>query len=205
MKIDRHYGVIAMLSCSVLLVSNIVAVKLFNFYDVAVDGGIVLFPISYVVGDVAVELYGKKEARKIIVGSFLVNLVAVMVFLIVEKLPAYPNWHGQEAYEAILGFTPRLVAGSLLAYLMSSLLNNVIFVRIRQKTGEQKLYVRALTSSVVARLVDSAIFETVAFLGVLSLSEFLRQAAFAYAAGMLLEVLLTPLTYAAVKFCRRHT
>lgn len=205
MKIDRHYGMIAMLSCSVLLVSNIVAVKLFNFYGVAVDGGIVLFPISYVIGDVAVELYGKKEARNIIVGSFLVNLVAVMVFLIVEKLPAYPNWHGQEAYEAILGFTPRLVAGSLLAYLMSSLLNNVIFVRIRQKTGEQKLYVRALTSSVVARLVDSAIFETVAFLGVLSLSEFLRQAAFAYAAGMLLEVLLTPLTYAAVKFCRRHT
>ena len=205
MKVDRNYGAIAMVSCSVLLVSNIVAVKLFNFYGLAVDGGIVLFPISYVIGDVAVELYGKKEARRIIVGSFLINFIAMMIFWVVGKLPAYPNWYGQEAYEAILGFTPRLVSGSLLAYLTSSLLNNVIFVKIRQKTGERKLYVRALTSSVVARLVDSAIFETVAFLGVLSMSEFLKQAMFAYVAGMLLEILLTPLTYAVVKFCRNQT
>lgn len=187
----------------VLLVSNLAATKLFYLFNFAVDGGIVLFPISYVIGDVAVELYGKKEADRVLLRSFSMSILAAIVFLIVEKLPPHPEWQNQEAFEAILGFAPRIILGSLTAYLASGFTNNVIFVKIKEITGGKGLWFRALTSSVVARAVDSAIFETIAFYGVLSTKEFIKQAIFAYLAGMALESMLTPMTYLATNIFKK--
>ena len=201
--------ILAALSAAVLLISNLAATKLWDFFGIAVDGGIIIFPLSYIMGDVIVEIFGEKTARSMILASFATNILAVLVFMAVQALPPYPGWDGQEAFETILGFTPRIVAGSLLAYLASQLLNNFVFEKIRKKTGAKHLFIRSLGSSVFAHLVDSAIFETVAFIGVLSFNEFLAQAGFAYIAGMVLEVILTPLTYLAVSmvssiFCPRY-
>lgn len=186
------------LSSGVLLISNLAAVKLWNLAGISVDGGVVIFPLAYVLSDLIVEIYGRKLAKWVIWAGFLVNLLAVVIFLIVGRLPAFPSWHGQDAFIQILGFAPRIIAGSLLAYLTSQLLNNVVFEKIKAKTGEKKLFVRIMGSSLVARVVDVVIFETVAFLGVLSFQEFVRQALLAYGLGLVLELILSPLTLAVI-------
>ena len=195
--------VFAVLAAGILLISNLVATKLWEFCGVAVDGGIVLFPFSYVLMDVIVEIFGRKKADKIVWTSLGLNILAVATFMLVGALPAYPGWEGQEAYMQILGFVPRIVVASLVAYVISQLLNNYVFTKIRERTGKKWLGLRAIASSVLGRAVDSAIFETIAFIGVLSFGEFVGQAVFAYIAGMTLEILLTPITYLAVGGARK--
>ena len=195
--------VFAVLAAGILLISNLVATKLWNFAGVAVDGGIILFPFSYVLGDVIVEIFGRKKADRIVWTSLGLNILAVVTFVLVGMLPPYPGWDGQDSYMAILGFVPRIVLGSLTAYVASQLLNNLVFTKIREKTGKKWLGLRAIVSSVLGRAVDSTIFETIAFFGVLSFGEFVGQAMFAYFAGMMLEILLTPLTYLAVGGARK--
>ena len=195
---------LATLSAGVLVISNIVAAKLWNLAGISVDGGLLIFPLSYVLGDLMVELYGKKIANYVIYVGLCLNIVAVVVFGLVGLLPAYAGWSGQAAYEEILGFVPRIVAGSLVAYLLSGVLNNWVFEKIRQKTGEKKLWLRFLGSSAVAKLVDSLIFEIVAFLGVLSFGEFLAQATFAYLVGLVLETVLVPVSYFCVRRLRKY-
>ena len=195
---------LAALSVLVLVIANIVAVKLWDLGGVAVDGGIIIFPLSYIVGDLMMELYGKKTANYVVFLSFAMDVLVVAVIWLVGLLPAYPGWGGQAAYEMILGFTPRIMLGSLLAYLASELLNNVVFEKIKRVTGEKRLWVRLLGSSAVARIADTLIFETVAFLGVLSFGEFVVQAGFAYVAGFVLEIVLTPLTYLLVRKLKKY-
>lgn len=198
---EKYYRIsiiLAVISAGVLLISNIVATKLWSFFSIPVDGGILIFPVSYIIGDLTVEILGRKRADYILYVSFFLNVFAVLIFMAVGALPPYKDWGGQEAYMTILGFTPRLIFGSLVAYISSGLLNNIVFQKIKAKTGEKKLALRALGSSFVAKFCDILIFETVAFLGVLPLSEFFVQAGFAYIAGIALEIILTPLTIFSV-------
>ncbi|WP_276925113.1 queuosine precursor transporter [Faecalibaculum rodentium] len=189
------------LSAGALLISNLSAIKLWNLGGIAVDGGIVLFPLTYILSDLTVELFGKSLSRTVIYAGFLINLIAVFVFYAVIALPAYPGWNMQEAYAAVLGFSPRIIFGSLAGYLSSNLLNNWLFIRMKNSDSafSHSFIARALGSSALAHIVDSGVFETVAFLGVLPFREFLMQAVFAYILGMGLELLLSPLEAAIEK------
>ncbi len=171
------------LSAGTLLISNLSAIKLWNLAGIAVDGGLVLFPLTYILGDLIVEMFGKSTSKTIIYASFLVNVIAVFVFYAVT---AYPGWDMQDAYAMVLGFSPRIIFGSLLGFLTSNLLNNYLFIKMKQSDSlfSKSFIARALGSSAFAHLIDSTIFETVAFLGVLSFPEFVKQAIFAYILGM---------------------
>lgn len=184
----------ATISACTLLISNLAAVKLWNFFGIAVDGGVVVFPITYIIGDLIVEFYGKKIAKNIVLAGFLVNVIAVIAFYIVIQLPAYDGWEMQEAYASVLGFTPRIIFGSLIAFVCSNLLNNVIFTKMKQGNGifATSFIARALGSSAFAHMIDSGIFEIIAFIGVLPFHEFLAQAVFAYVLGVGLELILSP-------------
>lgn len=151
------------------------------------------------------EFYGKKIAKIVILAGFLVNIIAVIAFYIVIALPAYDGWELQEAYASVLGFTPRIIFGSLIAYVCSNLLNNMIFTKMKQGKGlfSKSFIARALGSSAFAHMIDSGIFETIAFLGVLPFYEFLAQASFAYVLGMGLELLLSPVEIGIAKQLRR--
>jgi len=195
---------LATLSAGILVISNIVAVKLWDFFGISVDGGLLIFPLSYVLGDIMVELYGKKLANYVIYVSFFLNVLAVLIFVLVGLLPVYEGWAGQASYDEILGFVPRIVIGSLVAYLVSGVLNNWIFEKIREKTGEKKLWVRFLGSSVFAKVVDNVIFKTIAFWGVLGASEFFIQLGFAYVASLVLEIIMIPVSYFLVGKLRKY-
>lgn len=184
----------AALSAGALVISNLAAVKLWNFFGIAVDGGVVLFALTYIIGDLIVEFYGEKIARNIILAGFLVNIIAIVVFYIVIALPVYPGWEMQESFSSVLGFAPRIILGSLSAYVCSNLLNNFIFTKLKNGNGifASSFIARALGSSAFAHIIDCIIFETIAFLGVLSLNEFLLQACFAYILGIGFELVLLP-------------
>ena len=185
----------AAISASALLISNLAAIKLWDFFGIAVDGGIVVFPLTYIIGDLIVEFYGKKTAKTIIYAGFLINITAILVFYIVIALPAYEGWEMQSAYSDIFGFTPRIIIGSLMAFVCSNIFNNYIFTRLKNGSGlfANSFIARALGSSAFAHIIDCIIFETIAFLGVLPLQAFLVQAGFAYILGMGFELLFAPL------------
>lgn len=185
----------AAISASSLLISNLSAVKLWNFFGIAVDGGIVVFPVLYILGDLIVEFYGQKTARSVVFAGFAVNILAVLVFYIVIQLPSYEGWEMQSAYASVLGFTPRIIIASLIAYVCSNLINSWIFTKMKlsQNIFASSFIARALGSSAFAHIIDSAIFETIAFIGILPFKEFLAQAIFAYFLGMGFEVILSPI------------
>lgn len=196
------------ISTCTLLISNLAAIKLWNFFGIAVDGGVVVFPITYIIGDLIVEFYGKKIAKHIVFAGFLVNIIAIIVFYIVIALPAYDGWNMQEAVSSVLGFAPRIIIGSLIAYVCSNLFNNYIFTKLKKGNGlfARSFIARALGSSAFAHLIDSSIFETIAFLGILPFQAFLAQAGFAYFIGIGFEIVLSPIeAYIAKRLRRKMT
>ncbi|MDO4979179.1 MAG: queuosine precursor transporter [Candidatus Saccharibacteria bacterium] len=205
------------ISAGLVLLSNIAAGKLWDFFGIAVDGGIICFPLTYILGDLIVEHFGEKTSKSIVYFSALFNILSIFVLWGVIALPAYPGWDAQDAFATTLGFTPRIIFGSLTSFILSNIANIFIFDKLKnysknhptknKKFGKifSKSYIaRAIGSSVVAHLIDSLIFETIAFLGVLSFPEFLAQAAFAYVAGLAIEIALSPISSIISKQCGKY-
>lgn len=172
-----------------LIVANFAAVKLWNLGGIPVDAGILLFPISYVIGDILVEIYGRKVADQVSWASCLVGGLTVVIMALAAVLPEYPG-ADNTAFQVIAGTTGRIFIASVVGFIASQLLNNYVFdkIRVRQKTDS--FAVRALGSSILAHIPDILLFEPIAFLGRLSLGEFLEQAAFAYVASVIMEMIL---------------
>ena len=196
------------LSAGTLLISNLAAIKLWNLAGVAVDGGLVLFPLTYILGDLIIEFFGLKISKSVVYSGFLINLIAVAVFYIVIGLPPFPGWEMQNEYTMVLGFSPRIIFGSLFGFVLSNLFNNWVFQKMKESDENsiwrRSFIARALGSSAVARVLDSGTFEFIAFFGVLPLNEFVKQAVFAYFLGMGLEVLLSPFEAVVQKVLKRY-
>jgi uncharacterized integral membrane protein (TIGR00697 family) len=196
----------ACLSVTLLIVSNIAAVKLWDFFGVAMlDGGILTFPLAFVLSDVILEIYGKRKAQYIILCGFLMNLLVVGFLAIVQALPAGAEWEHQVAYEAILGFLPRVVLGSLVSYLVAQMLNVWVFAKIRAWTGVRLLWVRSLGSSVVANLANSLVFCGIVFGGMISAGEWWAMVGVSMGLMIFCEAILTPVNYFVVGRMRKLT
>src|SRR5690606_18831806 len=126
----RYYDLILALFAAVLLISNLSATKLIALGPVIIDGGAVLFPLVYIFGDVLTEVYGFAHARRAIWTGFAVMLLATLSFTVVGLLPSAPDYHDQAAFEAVLGFFPRIVLASLAAYLVGEFLNAYVLARL---------------------------------------------------------------------------
>lgn len=203
----RLFDVVAVTFVSLLLLSNVTATKLIGI-DVGVttlvfDGGAILFPLTYIIGDVLSEVYGFARARRVIVLGFVFSIVAAFIFWIVGLLPPAAGYDNQEAFIAVLGFVPRIVAASLVAYLAGQLLNSWVLVAIKRKWGEQHLWVRLIGSTLVGELADTLLFCTVAFYGVITGAEFLNYVIVGYTYKVLVEILLLPLTYPTIALVKK--
>ena len=202
------YPIIVSSFTGVLLISNIAAVKLIELPlptgSVIVDGGALLFPLVYILGDVLSEVYGWQAARRAILTGFAMAGLASLTFYAVQLAPAAGAWTNQSAYEAILGFVPRIVVASLCGFLVGQLLNSYVLVRIKQKFGEERLWVRLIGSTVVGELADTLVFCTIAFYGIITGSDFVGYVVFGYVWKTLLEVVLLPLTYPTIAWVKRR-
>src|SRR3954451_8324052 len=168
------YTVVVALFCGLLLISNIAATKLITVVDglpaylgggIFTDGGALLFPLTYVLGDVLAEVYGMRQARRAIWVGFALSALASVTFLVVGAAPPGPGYANQEAFVAVLGFVPRIVLASLAGYLAGQFLNAYVLVKIKNRTNERKMWMRLVGSTVVGEFADTALFCFIAFVG----------------------------------------
>lgn len=198
-----RFLIITVLFVTCLMVSNITAVKLIDVNGYVLTGAIMIFPISYIIGDVLTEVYGFAKARLCIWIGFGANLFAVLVFALVSALPAAGFWDGQDAYEQILGATPRILLASFLAYLVGEFANSYVLARLKIITAGRMLWVRTIGSTIVGQGLDSIVFVMVAFWGIFSLEVLIGTIAVQAVAKIAYEILATPLTYAVVGWLKR--
>ncbi len=204
---SRAFTAIAALFAVILIVSNVASAKLVSFWGLTLDAGTVLFPLSYIFGDVLTEVYGYAASRRVIWLGFGSTVLASAVFLLVGVLPPSPEWGGQDAYMAILGLTPRIVAASLLAYLVGEFANSYVLARMKVAMEGKMLWARTIGSTLVGELLDSVIFVLAAFWGVFDTGVIVPLIVSNYVFKVAVEVLFTPLTYAIVRSlkARDHT
>jgi len=186
-----------------LISSNIIAVKLVNIFGFVLPAAIVLFPISYILGDVLTEVYGYRQARRVIWLGFFCNLVAVIAIWIGQILPAASFWDGQTAYERILGYTPRILLASFLAYLIGEFANSFVLAKMKIATQGRWLWARTIGSTLVGQGLDSLVFMTLAFVGTIPLTALTGAIVAQWLSKSAYEAIVTPLTYGAVNFLKK--
>ncbi len=181
-----------------LITANVIAVKLVLLGGLILPAGVIVFPLSYIVGDVLTEVYGYGAARRVIWIGFLANLLFVVAALVAGRLPAPGFWEHQAAYDTILGFSRRLLAASFVAYLVGEFANSYILARLKVLTRGRWLWTRTISSTLVGQGLDTATFVTLAFLGTMPGSALLNTIVTAWLFKTLYEVVATPLTYVIV-------
>lgn len=198
------YPVIVAVFVSLLLISNIGAVKLISFGPLITDGGVFLFPLVYIVGDILSEVYGFRAARKAIFLGFAMAILAAITFWLVQISPPADGWPNQEAFESVLGFVPRIVLASVCGFLVGQLLNSYVLVKIKERTKERALWARLIGSTAVGELADTVVFCTIAFFGVITGAEFITYVVIGYLYKTAVEVLLLPVTYRVIGAVKRR-
>jgi len=181
-----------------LLTANVTASKLISAGSLTLTAGIVLFPVSYIVGDVLTEVWGYAAARRVIWLGFACNLLMVAAIWAGGALPPAPFWKGQAAYEEILGQAPRILAASFVAYLIGEFANAYVLARLTIATAGRWLWVRTIGSTVVGEGLDSLVFVALAFAGTVASGVLVEIFFNQWLVKVVYEAAATPLTYAAV-------
>src|SRR5205809_435011 len=158
---------IAAIFVTCIITANIIAVKLILLFGFLVPAGIIVFPLSYLFGDVLTEVYGYGAARKVIWLGFACNLLAVIAFYLGGLAPAAPFWHDQTPYNIILGFTPRLLFASFSAYLVGEFANSFVLAKLKIATKGRWLWTRTIGSTLIGEGLDTVIFISIAFWGII--------------------------------------
>ncbi len=180
---------------TVLVLSNISSTKILSLGWFSFDGGTIIFPLAYIFGDILTEVYGYARARRVIWTGFAMNLLMVAVFYAVGKLPPAMDWPYQESFMNILGVVPRIVAGSLAAYLLGEFVNSYALAKLKIKTAGKHFWLRAIGSTAVGQFFDTTVFLLIAFAGVLPWNLLLIVWVSNYIFKILTEVILLPITY----------
>ena len=201
-RLSWRFVAIAAFFVTALVVSNVIAVKLVEVSGRVFPAGLVVFPLSYLLGDVLTEVYGFRAARAVIWLGFACNLMAVLAIQAAMALPAAPFFGDDEAYDQILGTTWRLFLASLAAYLVGELVNSAVLARMKVATGGRYLWARTIGSTVVGEGLDSAIFVTLAFAG--TGAPLVDPILTTWAIKVAYETAATPLTYALVNTLKRR-
>ena len=183
------------------LVSNIIATKQITLpFGITMTAAIILFPVVYILSDVFSEVYGYKWSRNTRYIAFISNLFMVLIFTLVIYLPSAETFTGQEAMQQILGNTPKVLIASLVAYFVGDLVNDKVFAKMKKKHKDTKGFeARAILSSLLGEMVDSAIFLPIVFIGVLPVSVIIPMAITQVLLKVSYEILILPLTKVIVK------
>lgn len=196
-----RFVVVAALFVTALVVSNIIAVKLIQVSGRVFPAGLVIFPLSYLLGDVLTEVYGFRAARAVIWLGFGCNLLALGAIQVAIALPAAPFYEQEQAYEDVLGTTWRIFVASLTAYVVGELANAYVLARMKAATGGRFLWSRTIGSTIVGEGLDSAIFVSIAFAG--TGAGLANPILTTWAIKVAYETIATPLTYALVNYLKR--
>jgi len=199
----KYLELVTALFVAVLLISNVASSKFVRLGPFSFDGGTILFPISYIFGDILTEVYGYRRSRRVIwTGFFCAGLMAGVLSL-VGALPPANGWENQAAYKAILGTTPRIVLGSLIAYFAGEFSNSYTLAKMKIWTQGRWLWTRTIGSTLVGEGVDTLLFVSIAFAGAVPWLLFWKTIYSNYVFKCGLEAIMTPVTYRITNFLKR--
>ena len=199
----KYYDMLSATFVAVLLVSNIVAPKFIALGPLKFSGAQILFPITYIFGDIFTEVYGYAGSRRVIWNGFFASILLAVISYIVVKLPPGPGWNNQAAYETVLGVVPRAVFASLVAYWAGEFANSFTLARMKVLTQGKYLWTRTVGSTVVGQAVDTVLVIFILFVGTMSVSNMVQIMVDGYIFKVLYEAAATPLTYLVVNTLKR--
>jgi uncharacterized integral membrane protein (TIGR00697 family) len=197
----------------ILLVSNLVAQKVcligpfsvgrWSIGPFAVSGAVLLFPVTYIFGDVFTEVYGYAASRRAIWLGFFGTALLYVMGAIVIKLPSAPGWQNQQAFATVFGFIPRILTASLIAFWAGEFANSYTMARMKLITDGRMLWTRTVGSTVVGQAVDTVLVIALTFGGIYPVRTLLNIMATGYALKVGYEVIATPLTYLIINWLKR--
>ncbi len=201
--ISTPFLIITGLFITFLLITNVVAGRLVQLGGMTLTADLFLFPLTYIFGDVLTEVYGFRRARLTIWLGFTANFIMALVFILVISLPSPTFWEHENAYQTVLGFAPRIVMASLLAYFVGEISNSIILSRLKLATQGRWLWTRTIGSTLIGQGLDTTVFMSIAFGGLYSSDIFMGMGLVQYGWKVAYEVLATPLTYAVIRYLKK--
>lgn len=201
-RFSPTFVAVAALFITLLLTSNIIAAKAvpvcFGWF---LPSAIIIFPLSYIFGDILTEVYGYRQARLIIWLGFICNLLMVVSFWAAGQLPYAPFGPDEKSYNAMLGSTPRILGASFLAYLVGEFTNSAVLSKMKVAMGGKLLWARTIGSTVIGQGLDSAIF--ISLSGIFPAAAIPTTIAVQWAVKVGYEIIATPFTYAIVAYLKK--
>ena len=198
----KYLDIITALFVTILIVSNITSSKILDLGPFTFDGGTILFPLSYILGDILTEVYGYKNSRRVIwIGFFCLSLTVISLYT-VQLLPPNAEWGSQSSYETILGIVPRIVLGSFLGYFCGGFSNAFVMAKMKIWSKGKHLWKRTIGSTLVGEAFDTLVFALVAFTGVLPTDILVTVILSNYIFKVGIEVIFTPITYTVVDYLK---
>jgi uncharacterized integral membrane protein (TIGR00697 family) len=199
----RFFDILVALFVAVLLISNIASTKFLTLWVFTFDGGTILFPLSYIFGDILTEVYGFRRSRRVIWLGFISALLMSLILYLVQILPPAADWPNQHAYESLLGFIPRIVLASLIAYFLGEFTNSISLSLLKIRTKGRFLWVRTILSTIIGEGIDTMVFCMIAFYGTLPNNVLWTVIVSNYIFKCSVEVLFTPVTYMIVNILKK--
>ena len=203
MTVSHRFVVVTALFVTCLITANIIIAKQISVGGLVLPAAIIIFPLSYIIGDILTEVYGYQQARRVIWLGFLCNLIAVAAIWIGKILPPAPIFEAQPAYERILGSTPRFLLASFVAYLAGEFANSFVLAKMKIKTRGRWLWARTIGSTLVGQAIDTLIVLTIAFVGVLPFPVLGTMILSHWLVKTVYEAAATPLTYGVIGYLKR--
>jgi len=202
-KVSVPFMLLGILFNVCLIAANLLETKVIQVGNLTVTAGLLVFPISYIINDCIAEVWGFKKARLIIWSGFAMNFFVVGLGLIAVAIPAAPFWEGEEHFDFVFGMAPRIVAASLMAFLVGSFLNAYVMSKMKIASQGRNFSARAILSTIVGETADSLIFFPVAFGGIIAWKELLIMMGLQIILKSMYEVIILPVTIRVVKVIKK--
>ncbi len=199
----RYYDILVHIFVVVLLISNLVGPKICKVGPFLISGAQLLFPITYIFGDVFTEVYGYGASRRAIWIGFFASFLLALMGIFTVWIPPAPDWPNQKAFATVFNFVPRMVVASLIAFWCGEFSNSYVMAKMKLWTQGKHLWTRTVGSTVVGQAVDSTIVITLAFAGTVSWPTIFTMIGSGYLGKVIYEALATPVTYAVVNGLKR--
>ena len=202
-KVSVPFKLLGILFNVCLIAANLLETKVIQIGSLTVTAGLLVFPISYIINDCIAEVWGFKKARLIIWSGFAMNFFVVALGLIAVAIPAAPFWEGEEHFDFVFGMAPRIVAASLMAFLVGSFLNAYVMSKMKVASRGRHFSARAILSTLVGETADSLIFFPVVFGGIIAWRELLIMMCIQIILKSMYEVIILPVTIRVVKAIKK--
>ena len=209
---SAYYPVLVAVFTALVIISNVTATKGVAFgpiignWSIITDGGFIVFPLTYVIGDVLSEVYGFKAARRAIFLGFSMEALAAFAFWVTIYLPAADFYTNQAAFETVVHAFTQLIVAGLAGFIVGQTINAWVVVKIKQRTKEKHLWARLVGSTFAGQLGDTLVFCTIAAsaIGITSFADLVTYTALGWIYKTAVEVVMLPVTYRVIAYIKRH-